>query len=48
MWLDRLIVVDDKISSSFLLDKEGNNAIIGGRHVDHGFIWQHSALNYVF
>jgi hypothetical protein len=32
MWLDRLIVVDDEISSSFSLDDEGNNAIIGGRH----------------
>jgi hypothetical protein len=31
MWLDQLIVVDDEISSSFLLDNEGKNAIIGGR-----------------
>jgi hypothetical protein len=42
MWLDWLIVVDDKISSSFLLDDEGNNAVIGGRcHfvvVEHGLI----------
>jgi hypothetical protein len=30
MWLDWLIVVDDEISSSFSLDDEGNNAIIGG------------------
>jgi hypothetical protein len=38
MWLDQLIVVDDEISSSFLLDDQGNNAVIGGRHIDRGFI----------
>jgi hypothetical protein len=38
MWLDWLIVVDDEISSSFLLDDEGNKAIIWGRHVERGFI----------
>jgi hypothetical protein len=43
MWLDRLIVVDDEIPSSFSLDDEGDNAIIGGRHVERGFIWQCSA-----
>jgi hypothetical protein len=43
-----LIVVDDEISSSFSFDDEGNNAIIGGPQVDCGFIWQPSALNYVF
>jgi hypothetical protein len=43
-----LIVVDDEILSSFLLDNEGNNAVIGGWHVERGFIWQRSALNYVF
>jgi hypothetical protein len=52
MWLDRLIVVDDKIPSSFLLDDEGNNAIIGDQHhffvAERGFIWQHSVLNYIF
>jgi hypothetical protein len=34
MWLDRLIVVDDEISSSFSLDDEGNNAVIRGRQVE--------------
>jgi hypothetical protein len=29
--LDRLIVVDDDIKSSFSSDNEGNKAIIGGR-----------------
>jgi hypothetical protein len=49
MWLDLLIVVDDEILSSFfLLDDEGSNAVIGGRHVHHGFIWQSIPLNYVF
>jgi hypothetical protein len=52
MWLDWLIGVDDKISSSFLFDNECSNAIIGGqRHfvvVECGFIWQHSPLDYVF
>jgi hypothetical protein len=37
MWLDRLIVVDDEISSSFSLDDEGNNAVIRGRHVERSF-----------
>jgi hypothetical protein len=46
-----LIVVDDEIPSSFLLDDEGYSAIIGGWFhlllvvVQHGFIWQHSTLN---
>jgi hypothetical protein len=44
MWLDRLIIVDDEILSSSLLDDEGNNAIIGGKYVERGFIWQRSAL----
>jgi hypothetical protein len=53
MELDWLIAVDDEISSSFSLDNEGRNAVIGGRQrhfdvVDHCFIWQHSVLNYVF
>jgi hypothetical protein len=49
MWLDRLIVVDDEISSSFSLDDKGNNTVIGGRQVERGsFIFQRSALNYVF
>jgi hypothetical protein len=48
MWLDWLIVVDDEISSSFSLDDEGNNAIIGGWYVERGFIWQCSALSHVF
>jgi hypothetical protein len=43
-----VIVVDDKVLSSFLF----GNAIIGGWcHfvvVEHGFIWQHSVLNYAF
>jgi hypothetical protein len=37
MWLDRLIVVDNEMSSSFSLDDEGNNAVIGGRHVERSF-----------
>jgi hypothetical protein len=51
MLLDQLIVVDDEISSSFLLDNEGNNATIGGWHhfviVECGFIWQHSELRFL-
>jgi hypothetical protein len=41
-----LIVVADDISSSFSLDDEGNNAVIGGRRRfvvgERGFIWQRS------
>jgi hypothetical protein len=44
MRLDGLIVVGE-ISSSFLLDDEGNNASVV---VDRCFICQRSALNYVF
>jgi hypothetical protein len=52
-----LIVVGDDIFSSFLLDNEGNNAIIRDWCcfvvvvvvvVECGFTWQHSVQNYIF